>query len=80
MKLYPFIRADSDQLIVDNGDVICSGGATAYIDLALYLIEKSIGRDVTTDCVRLMVFDPVRQKQSPNALFKVKKSIRTRLY
>ena len=40
-KLYPFIRLDSEELIVDNGDVVCSGGAMAYIDLALYLIEKS---------------------------------------
>jgi transcriptional regulator GlxA family with amidase domain len=73
MKLYPFIRADSDQLIVDNGEVICSGGATAYIDLALYLIEKSIGRDGITDCAKLMVFDPVRQKQSPYFSFQSQK-------
>jgi transcriptional regulator GlxA family with amidase domain len=72
-KLYPFIRLDSDQLIVDNGDVICSGGATAYIDLALYLIEKSIGREVATDCAKLMVFDPVRQRQSPYVSFQSQK-------
>lgn len=72
-KLYPFIHLDSEELIVDNGDVICSGGAMAYIDLALYLIEKSIGREVATDCAKLMVFDPVRQKQSPYVSFQSQK-------
>jgi transcriptional regulator GlxA family with amidase domain len=72
-KLYPFIRLDSEELIVDNGDVVCSGGAMAYIDLALYLIEKSIGREVATDCAKLMVFDPVRQKQSPYVSFQSQK-------
>ena len=72
-KLYPFIRLDSDQLIVDNGDIICSGGAMAYMDLALYLIEKSTGREVATDCAKLMVFDPVRQKQSPYVSFQSQK-------
>lgn len=72
-KLYPFVRLDSEQLIVDNGDIVCSGGAMAYIDLALYLIEKSIGRVVATDCAKLMVFDPVRQKQSPYVSFQSQK-------
>jgi len=72
-KLYPFIRLDSEQLIVDNGNIVCSGGAMAYIDLALYLIERLIGRDVATDCAKLMVFDPVRQKQSPYVTFQSQK-------
>ncbi|MCO4799350.1 MAG: helix-turn-helix domain-containing protein [Colwelliaceae bacterium] len=73
-KVFPFIKLDSEQLVVDNGDVICSGGAMSYIDLALYLVDKHVGKDVTSDCAKLLVFDPVRQKQSPYVTFKSHKN------
>ena len=68
-RLFPFIKLDAEQLVVDNGDVICSGGSISYIDLALFLIDKHVGKDVTSDCAKLLVFDPVRQKQSPYVSF-----------
>jgi transcriptional regulator GlxA family with amidase domain len=69
-RVFPFVKLESEQLVVDNGDVICSGGAMSYIDLALYLVDKHVGKDVTSDCAKLLVFDPVRQKQSPYVTFK----------
>jgi transcriptional regulator GlxA family with amidase domain len=69
-RVFPYVKLDSEQLIVDNGDVICSGGAMSYIDLALHLVDKHVGKDVTSDCAKLLVFDPVRQKQSPYVTFK----------
>jgi transcriptional regulator GlxA family with amidase domain len=72
-ELYPFIRLDTEQLISDNGDVICSGGSLSYIDLALYLVEKKVGREIATDCAKLLVFDPVREKQSPYMSFQTQK-------
>jgi len=68
-RVYPFVKLDSEQLVIDNGDVICSGGAVSYIDLALHLVDKHVGKDVTSDCAKLLVFDPVRQKQSPYVSF-----------
>lgn len=72
-QTFPFVRLASDQLIVDNGDVICAGGSISYIDLALHLIDKHLGRDITSDCAKLLVFDPVRQKQSPYVSFQSQK-------
>lgn len=72
-RVFPYIKLDSEKLVVDNGDVICSGGAISYIDLALYLVDKHVGKDVTSDCAKLLVFDPVRQKQSPYITFKTHK-------
>ncbi len=72
-RVFPYIRLDCDQLIVDNGDVICSGGSMSYIDLCLHLIDRFIGKDIVSDCAKLLVFDPVRQKQSPYVSFKAQK-------
>lgn len=73
-RVFPFIRLDCEQLLIDNGDVICSGGSMSYIDLTIYLVEKMLGKDTASDCAKLLVFDPVRQKQSPYGSFKAQKS------
>ena len=72
-RVFPHIRLDCDQLLIDNGDVICSGGSMSYIDLSLHIIERCIGQDIASDCAKLLVFDPVRQKQSPYVSFKAQK-------
>lgn len=72
-RVFPYIRLDCDQLVIDNGDVICSGGSMSYIDMVLYLVERYAGKEVASDCAKLLVFDPVRQKQSPYVTFKAQK-------
>ena len=73
-RLFPFVKLDCDQLIIDNKDIICSGGSMSYIDLSLYLIDKIAGKDIASDCAKLLVFDPVRQKQSPYITFTTQKN------
>ena len=38
----------SDHRVVDDGDVITSGGVTSGLDLALWLVERYFGRDLST--------------------------------
>ncbi len=73
-RVFPYIRLDCDQLIIDSGDVICSGGSMSYIDLSLHLIDRFVGKDIVSDCAKLLVFDPIRQKQSPYVSFKAQKN------
>lgn len=73
-RTFPFVKLDTERIVIDNGDVVCSGGAMSYIDLALHLTDKHVGKDVASDCAKLLVFDPVREKQSPYASFKSHKS------
>lgn len=73
-RLFPSIRLDCDRMLVDNDNIICSGGSMSYIDLALYLVDKYAGKDIASDCAKLIVFDPVRQKQSPYASFQAQKT------
>ena len=72
-RVFPYIRLDCDQLVIDNGDIICSGGSMSYMDLSLHIIDRFVGKDIVSDCAKLLVFDPVRQKQSPYVSFKTQK-------
>ena len=72
-RRFPFVKLDCSEIIIDNGDVICSGGSMSYIDLAIYLIESHVSKELAADCAKLLVFDPVRQKQSPYISFKMQK-------
>ena len=73
-SLYPFTRLETDNMIVDNGDIICSGGAMSYIDMALHITSRFIDKEVSSDCAKLLVFDPIREKQSPYVSFEHQKS------
>ncbi|MFD2167134.1 GlxA family transcriptional regulator [Thalassotalea euphylliae] len=72
-RIFPYVRLDIDRLLIDNEDIICSGGSMSYIDMVLYIIEKYIGREIASDTAKLIVFDPVRERQSPYETFKAQK-------
>ncbi|GAA1679091.1 DJ-1/PfpI family protein [Kribbella yunnanensis] len=46
--------------VVDDGDVITSGGITSGIDLALYVVEREYGVDVANDIAGWMEYDRTR--------------------
>lgn len=73
-QLFPYVKLSSDKMIVDNGDIVCSAGSMSYIDLALHLTERFYTRELASDCAKLMVFDPVREKQSPYVSFRGQKN------
>ena len=73
-RLFPSVKLNSEQMVVDNGDVICSAGSMSYIDLALHLTERFYSRELASDCAKFIVFDPVRDKQSPYTSFKGQKN------
>lgn len=66
---YPGIHLEPDRMLIDNGNVISAGGASAFIDLAFHLIERFGGAALASACAKLHVFDPVRQDQAPYRMF-----------
>lgn len=62
---YPTVRVASEKLIIDNGDTITSGGATTFLDLALYLVERFAGRDHANAAARVLLIDGARISQLP---------------
>ncbi len=62
---YPELRLAVDRLLVDNGQIICAGGANAFVDLCLYLVERLSSAAVALACSKLMVLDHRRSEQTP---------------
>ncbi|MEN8210091.1 MAG: helix-turn-helix domain-containing protein [Thermodesulfobacteriota bacterium] len=73
-QLYPEINMIPDQMITDEGNILCSGGASSSEDLALYLIEKYINHRVAIKCAKLFVRDLYRSSQAPYFEFNGNKS------
>jgi len=48
----------TDARVVDDGDVVTSGGVTSGIDLALHLVERFFGRDLAARAARRMEYAP----------------------
>lgn len=63
-KRYPQVRLDADALITEDGNLFCSGGAQAGLDLCLYLIGWHGGDWLAQRVAGAMVFDMQRGRQS----------------
>jgi transcriptional regulator GlxA family with amidase domain len=64
-RRYPNIEARVDRMIIDHGDVITSGGATAFLNLALYLLERFGGHERANFAANVLLIDGHRPSQLP---------------
>jgi transcriptional regulator GlxA family with amidase domain len=65
IQRYPHIDIKPERMITDEGDLFCSAGFSAGIDLSLYLVEKYCGREVALQCAKGMLYDTGRSSQAP---------------
>jgi transcriptional regulator GlxA family with amidase domain len=70
MKRFPETNLFYDKIITEDGNIFCSGGGTAGIDLCLYLIEKYCGKKTATLCAKNLLIERGRDTQSPFEVFK----------
>ncbi|MBS8239892.1 helix-turn-helix domain-containing protein [Marinobacter lipolyticus] len=71
---YPHLRLEEDRLVVDNGQIICAGGASAFTDLCIYLVERFASPAVALACSKLLVLDGRRAEQTPYMAFYSRKA------
>ncbi|WP_163337456.1 GlxA family transcriptional regulator [Desulfopila sp. IMCC35008] len=64
-RRYPAVNLQVQRLLVDCGDYICCGGVSAWMDLALYLVTRYAGREVSRTCAKILLMDPHREHQTP---------------
>ena len=57
---FPLATLEPEQLFVDDGNVLTSGGIFSATDLSLYLLAIDLGRAYSNDFSRLLVSAPVR--------------------
>jgi len=68
-RRYPAVQVTAERMIVDNGDVITSGGATAFLTLVLYLVERFAGHDRANFAAKVLLVDGHRASQLPYIAF-----------
>jgi transcriptional regulator GlxA family with amidase domain len=64
-RRYPNIDVKVDRMIIDHGDVITSGGATAFLNLVLYLLERFGGPERANLAAKVLLVDGHRPSQLP---------------
>jgi transcriptional regulator GlxA family with amidase domain len=60
---FPDVLMESDQMVIDYGDVLTAGGALAWADLGLRLTERFLGPAIMLDTARYMNVDPPGREQ-----------------
>lgn len=64
-RRYPAVNLQVQRLLVDCGDYICCGGVSAWMDLALHLVTRHAGREISRQCAKILLMDPHREHQTP---------------
>ena len=73
-RRYPRIHLKPERLITDEGDLFCSGGYNAGVDLSLYLVEKYCGHEVALQSSKSMISEMGRTSQAPYAVWHHRKN------
>jgi transcriptional regulator GlxA family with amidase domain len=58
--LFPDVKLLDDELFVDDGEILSSGGMLAAADLCLHIIRQDHGQSYANDVSRLLVSPPFR--------------------
>jgi len=61
---YPQVDLQPEQLITADGSLFCSGGGMAWLDMALFLIERYCGYDIAMASAKSNVFDISKRSQA----------------
>ncbi|MDX2062613.1 MAG: helix-turn-helix domain-containing protein [Bacteroidia bacterium] len=68
-QMYPAVQVDTDPLVVDNGSLFSGGGATSYLNLLLYFVDRTMGRDAMLNLAQMLLIDPDKVSQSQYSIF-----------
>jgi transcriptional regulator GlxA family with amidase domain len=71
---HPRVRVQPQAILVDQGRVVTAGGATSFINLALFLVERLLGPQVAWAASRMFLIDPNKSPQGAYAMFSSQKS------
>lgn len=60
---FPATQVDGDKLLIDDGDIITTGGMMAWTDLGLRIIHRLLGPTIMLETARFMLVDPPGREQ-----------------
>lgn len=70
---YNNILVQPERIIVDEGDIISAAGVTAYVNLALFLVERHGSKELALICSKIFLVDSGRKIQSPYEMYQFQK-------
>jgi transcriptional regulator GlxA family with amidase domain len=60
---FPDVRAQTESMVIDYGDVLTGGGVLAWADVGLRLVERFLGPTIMMETARYMNVDPPGREQ-----------------
>ncbi|SMO46173.1 GlxA family transcriptional regulator [Fodinibius sediminis] len=72
-KMYPEVHVVDEKILTEEDGIYTSGGAYAFLNLLLYLIEKYAGREIAILISKAFSIDIDRESQSPFIIFEGQK-------
>ncbi len=72
-KRYPEVHLKPQRIIVDEGKICSSGGATSFLNLMIYLIEKFCGKEIAIFASKVFLIDVNKNSQNSYSIFSIQK-------
>jgi transcriptional regulator GlxA family with amidase domain len=72
-KRYPRVDLQPEQMLTVDHDLVCTGAATAFFKLALYIVERFGSPELAAVCAKALLVDPNQDRQSPYAILDFKR-------
>ena len=66
---YPRVHLALDERLIDDNMVICAGATTAYLNLAIHVIDRLAGHDLAVSTAKALSIDRNPESQRPYFLF-----------
>jgi transcriptional regulator GlxA family with amidase domain len=60
---FPAVRAQTESMVIDYGDVLTGGGVLAWADVGLRIVERLLGATIMMETARYMNADPPGREQ-----------------
>lgn len=57
------VNVNTEQLLIDDNDIVTAGGLMAWVDLGLFLVNKWLGPQIVSDTARHLLVDPSGREQ-----------------
>ncbi|NJC30396.1 transcriptional regulator GlxA family with amidase domain [Xanthomonas arboricola] len=68
-QCFPSIRVDSEEMLIDEDDVMSAGGLMSWTDLGLRLVDRLLGPAIMLETARTLLVDPPGREQRYYSLF-----------
>ena len=66
---YPRVQLALEERIVDDNRIVCAGSTTAYLDLAVHVVDRLAGHDLAVATAKALSIDRNPESQRPYFMF-----------